>query len=66
MEIIFNGAPENPPQNILSELLTAKGMSDKTGIAVAINQKVIPRNQWESFILNPSDSVLVIKATQGG
>ncbi len=36
------------------------------GIAVAINQSIIPKNNWSEEILNEGDDVLIIKATQGG
>ena len=36
------------------------------GIAVAVNETVVPKAQWESYELQPNDKVLVIKATQGG
>jgi sulfur carrier protein len=50
----------------LHELLTEKGLAEKKGIAVAVNENVIPRKDWDTYILNENDSVLVIKATQGG
>ncbi|MDO3695828.1 sulfur carrier protein ThiS [Wenyingzhuangia sp. chi5] len=36
------------------------------GIAVAINQKIITKSNWESQFLNQGDDVLIIQATQGG
>ena len=38
----------------------------REGIAVAVNETVVPKAQWDSFELQPNDKVLVIKATQGG
>jgi len=37
-----------------------------TGIAVAVNQSVLKKNEWEGFILNDNDNITLIKATQGG
>ncbi|WP_411273116.1 sulfur carrier protein ThiS [Daejeonella sp.] len=37
-----------------------------TGIAVAVNQAIISKANWERHILNPGDQVIIIKATQGG
>ena len=36
------------------------------GIAVAINDQVVPRSEWISKLLKEKDNVLIIKATQGG
>ncbi|MXV38400.1 sulfur carrier protein ThiS [Flavobacteriaceae bacterium Ap0902] len=37
-----------------------------SGIAIAINQQVINRTLWEDTFLQENDSVIIIKATQGG
>ena len=36
------------------------------GIAVAINQSIITKSDWTSTTPNDGDTVLIIKATQGG
>ncbi|SNR39602.1 sulfur carrier protein [Maribacter sedimenticola] len=40
--------------------------SPKTGIAVAIQNAIVPKNLWESTILSNDDNILIIQATQGG
>lgn len=37
-----------------------------TGIAVAVNNAIVPKTAWDSFLLQSSDSITIIKATQGG
>ncbi len=37
-----------------------------TGIAIAVNNQVIPRSQWEAFLLAEGDKITIIRATQGG
>lgn len=37
-----------------------------TGIAVAVNNRMIPRAEWNSFALNDGDNILIIKAVCGG
>lgn len=39
---------------------------DKRGIAVAVNDEVIPRQSWPLQRLEDSDRILIITATQGG
>ncbi len=36
------------------------------GIAVAVNQNVIPKNLWSATTLKNEDQILIITATQGG
>ncbi|MBC7511525.1 MAG: sulfur carrier protein ThiS [Ferruginibacter sp.] len=36
------------------------------GIAVAVNETIVPKAQWDRYELQHNDKVLVIKATQGG
>jgi sulfur carrier protein len=36
------------------------------GLAIAINQNIIPKTQWESHLLQSDDQIIIIKATQGG
>lgn len=51
--------------NSLSDILKEKKIT-QNGIAVAVNEKVISKTEWEKFQLKENDSVLIIKATQGG
>ncbi len=39
---------------------------DVSGIAVAINQNIITRQEWQNTSLKTNDDILIIKATQGG
>jgi len=36
------------------------------GMAVAVNQTIVPKADWKTYLLHPSDQVVLIKATQGG
>jgi sulfur carrier protein len=36
------------------------------GLAVAVNNEVIPKSTWETHTLNEHDKVTIIRATQGG
>ena len=67
MEILFNNHTQQVTeqatvQTILDQLI---GGAQK-GIAVAVNNAVVPKAKWCSYQLQPADAVLVIKATQGG
>jgi len=49
----------------ISQLLTKLNAASK-GIAIAIDQEIIPSNQWDNHQLKEDDKVLLIRATQGG
>ena len=36
------------------------------GVAVAVHNRMVPRTQWEEQILQPGDSLVIIKAACGG
>ena len=36
------------------------------GIAIAVNNKMIPRTEWDKFVLHESDNLVIIKAASGG
>ena len=36
------------------------------GVAVAVHNRMVPRAQWEEQILQPGDSLVIIKAACGG
>lgn len=47
-------------------VLEKKDWHQKNGIAVAINEHVVPRAEWSTTHLKNNDTILVITATQGG
>ncbi len=52
---------------ILSQLFQAIGMnSDFKGVAIAINERIILQQRWDSTVLSENDKVLIISATKGG
>ncbi len=36
------------------------------GVAFAVNDCVVPRSQWDSFVIKENDSILIIRAARGG
>lgn len=50
----------------LSELFRSLNINVEKGVAVAINNKVLPRTDWEKSIIKKNDKIILIKATQGG
>ena len=50
----------------IQALLDIEIPQKQNGIAVAINNTVIPKSDWNSHSLNQTDEILIISATQGG
>ncbi len=49
----------------LRDLLAGQSITP-TGIAVAVNNIIIPRDEWISKYLSDGDRVTIIRATYGG
>lgn len=67
MEIQLNNQPRkisshSSVQQLLDEVVGEK----QSGIAVAINNMVIPKSTWTQHLIQSNDNILIIKATQGG
>lgn len=50
----------------LIDLLKADNLYLQRGIAVAVNDEILPRQSWEKYQVQDNDNILVITATQGG
>jgi sulfur carrier protein len=67
MKIKLNNQFKSFQEHCSIQQLLDNVVGDKQkGIAVAVNQHVIPKDQWPFFSINHNDEVLIIKATQGG
>lgn len=68
MDIHVNGNQVSLETNehTIVTLLQSQGFEQFKGLAVAINEQIVPRNQWETTLLQSNDQVLIITATQGG
>jgi len=67
MNILINQQATNIPDNCsLEQLLTHVLQIPVAGLAVAVDETVIPNTQWASYQLLPSNKVMLIRATQGG
>ncbi|MCH7403392.1 sulfur carrier protein ThiS [Belliella kenyensis] len=50
----------------ITQLLQDHLNQSPKGIAIAINQTVIPKNEWDNTAISAGDNIILIKATQGG
>lgn len=55
------------PTPTVAALLADLGYApDAPGVAVAVNEDLVPRSQWPTHQLHPNDRVEVVTARQGG
>lgn len=67
MEVTVNQQNFIVPENInVQALLVDILQRPAQGLAIAVNEIIVPKNLWESCQLNPGDKIIMIKATQGG
>jgi sulfur carrier protein len=67
MDISLNGAPHRFEGASLVELLAAQAIDQtKPGVAVAINEAIVPRAEWSTASLNPGDAVEIVRPHSGG
>lgn len=69
MEIIINNHPkkiENVTSLNVQELINIELAQKQKGIAVAVNNNIVPKADWSNTLLKTNDNILIIKATQGG
>jgi sulfur carrier protein len=67
MEITINNQNHSLTEACSIEQLLATVLFLATdGLAIAVNQTIIPKSGWTTYLLNPGDQIILIKATQGG
>ncbi len=67
MQITVNGEEHQLNSTRLLEAVLAEiGVSNLDGVAVAINEQVIPKSAWATTTLHEHDRLLIIRATAGG
>lgn len=63
---VNNQAQDFNSQCTLVGLLSQLALDQQKGIAVAVNNVVIPKKNWSTHLLSEQDKVTIIRASQGG
>lgn len=67
MEITINDVlTQVEKDSSLEDVVRLKGLDNKGGVAVAVNGRMVKRDDWAQFTLHPLDKVLIINAAYGG
>ena len=65
--ITVNGVQQEIPESTtVEQLLAQRGLLEASAIAVAVNNKVVRRQNWATCELVAGDSVVLLTAVQGG
>lgn len=66
MQITLNDEQTACPEAVtLQALLEQQGLL-KPGIALAVNEVIVPRSQWSEHVLQDGDNVLLFQVIAGG
>ena len=66
MTITVNDKPHQTSEDITIAQLLAELGYGRDGVAVAIDEKVVPLSQWETQTLYEGVSLIIIQAVSGG
>ena len=68
MNVHINGQPHSLNVGATVQMVVALfcGTENATGVAVAVNQVVIPRHQWKTTEIHETDQIEVLWASSGG
>jgi sulfur carrier protein len=66
MKIIVNGAERETAEGSSVAGVVAFVTGKPAGVAVALNDEVVPRTDWKTTIVREADRIEVLTAVQGG
>ncbi len=66
MQIQFNDEPLQCAEGQSVNALLAQLNQLKPGTALALNQRILPREQWEQQIVQEGDQILLFQVIAGG
>ncbi|MBQ3689511.1 MAG: sulfur carrier protein ThiS [Bacteroidales bacterium] len=65
MKVIINSKEQEISCKTVADLAQELGLPN-SGVALAVNSEMIPRDNWQGKQLNENDDILIIKAASGG
>lgn len=66
MKLTVNNKETEVKDGCTVAALAAQWALPEKGVAIAVNNKMIPRTEWAARVLQPNESLVVIKAACGG
>lgn len=65
MEILINNEKKDTCATNVKALAAELALPER-GVALAINNRIVPRNTWDATCINEGDNITIIKAAFGG
>lgn len=66
MQVKINGVDTVIDDNSTVADVATLNNASQTGTAIAVNDVLVRRQQWEATKINPNDNIVIIKAAYGG
>lgn len=67
MKLIINNIIHEFDENTtLEKAIETLELKETNGIALALNEEIIPRSEWQKTILFDEDKIIIIGAVAGG
>lgn len=66
MKVVVNGTPQEMGDDATVATVVRSIIQAPSGVAVALNDAVVPRRDWAATRLRDGDRVEVLTAVQGG
>lgn len=66
MQILFNDQPMQCVAELTVHKLLEQLEQQQAGAALAINQQIVPREQWAQHIVQDGDQILLFQVIAGG
>ena len=66
MDVTLNGDARRVEAGATLGAVVDDAAGDRRGVAVAVNEEVVPRSRWDVTELRPGDRVEILTAAQGG
>lgn len=65
MKVLVNNKETELNGSTVADLVSELALPEK-GVAIALQNRIVPRTQWEQQPLQEGDSLVIIKAACGG
>lgn len=66
MKVLLNQNECHVAENTTVLTLLTENQLAQSGVAVAVNNQLIPQSDWSEYRLNPEDNLSVFQAIAGG
>lgn len=65
MQLNINNIPYETASTTLAQLAQERSLPD-SGVAIAVNNRMVPRTQWSEFAILDGQQITILKAFSGG